>query len=297
MVKTRSAVRRESIDSSTPDHTKLKTRRLTRSATKSRAAPVEKKTTRPATARAPRKSSQRPSSPVKQQQLDFQVEPIQEEEATDSDSDSDDDLDALVNSAVTAFAPTEKATIQRETVVTDALKSKCDVYRQAAYFDFTREGTLADTSTGKAKQVTDCVVQNVKAEKGKEKIVQRVPCTDSRWFNMQSSVMTKETEQDIQAVKLRNYLDPKRFYKSSDIKGKPKVFQIGTVIEGAHEFKTARLSKKQRAKGVFDEVIKDRKIRDYSKRKFDEIQQTKRSGKKGSYKKKQQRLAPKYSLQ
>ena len=76
----------------------------------------------------------------------------------------------------------------------------------------------------------------------------------------------------------------------------PRVFQVGTVIEGAFEGKLARLSRKQTAKGVLDEFIKDEKVRDYSKRKYNEIQVSKKSGKRKWYSNKQEKLQPKYRL-
>ena len=76
----------------------------------------------------------------------------------------------------------------------------------------------------------------------------------------------------------------------------PRVFQVGTVIEGSFEGKLARLSKKQKAKGVLDEFIKDEKVRDYSKRKYEEIQVSKTSGKRKWYSNKYERQRPKYRL-
>lgn len=76
----------------------------------------------------------------------------------------------------------------------------------------------------------------------------------------------------------------------------PRVFQVGTVVEGAFEGKIARLSKKRRANGVLDEFIRDEKVRDYSKRKYEEIQEFKSSGKQRWYNNKQKRLQPKYKL-
>ena len=76
----------------------------------------------------------------------------------------------------------------------------------------------------------------------------------------------------------------------------PRVFQVGTVVEGAFEGKLARLSKKKRAKGVLDEFIKDDKVREYSKRKYEQIQESKKSGKRRWYSNKQERLQPRYKL-
>jgi len=97
---------------------------------------------------------------------------------------------------------------------------------------------------------------------------------------MPQQVLTPELRRDLQILRLRNVLDPKRFYKRAE-KGKPrfpKYFQVGTIIEGNTEFYSSRLSKKERATTITGEVMKDIAGRDYYKRKFDEIQVVKQSG-------------------
>jgi hypothetical protein len=54
---------------------------------------------------------------------------------------------------------------------------------------------------------------------------------------------------------------------------------MGTVIEGAHEFKSARLSRKERHETFTKEILYDPHIRAYTKRKFQDIQAAK-AGKK-----------------
>ncbi|KAF9971558.1 hypothetical protein BGZ73_005493 [Actinomortierella ambigua] len=121
----------------------------------------------------------------------------------------------------------------------------------------------------------------------KEKKEAREKTTGKGWFDMPQQVLTPELKRDLQILKLRNVLDPKRFYKREE-KGKPKFpkyFQVGTVIEGNTEFYSSRLTKKERATTITGEVMKDVAGRDYYKRKFDEIQETKQSGGKRFYKK------------
>ncbi|KAG0359997.1 Fcf2 pre-rRNA processing-domain-containing protein [Gamsiella multidivaricata] len=107
------------------------------------------------------------------------------------------------------------------------------------------------------------------------------------WFDLPQQTLTPELKRDLQILKLRNVLDPKRFYKREE-KGKPKFpkyFQVGTIIEGNTEFYSSRLTKKERATTITGEVMKDLAGRDYYKRKFNEIQETKQSGGKRFYKK------------
>lgn len=91
---------------------------------------------------------------------------------------------------------------------------------------------------------------------------------------------------DLRVIQNRNYLDPKKFYKSSDIKINKhtknseleKRFQRGTVIEGSTEsIVTNRLSKKQRRQTVMEEMMStvfDQKT-DYVKKTFTKIQHEK----------------------
>lgn len=109
---------------------------------------------------------------------------------------------------------------------------------------------------------------------------EREKTTGKKWFDMPQQVLTPELRRDLQILRLRNVLDPKRFYKRVE-KGKPrfpKYFQVGTIIEGNTEFYSSRLSKKERATTITGEVMKDIAGRDYYKRKFDEIQVVKQSG-------------------
>lgn len=99
-----------------------------------------------------------------------------------------------------------------------------------------------------------------------------------KWFDMESEELTAEARRDFALLRMRNYLDPKKFYKTSDHHKKlPKHFQMGVVIEGAHEFKSARLTKKQRQQTFTDEIMADSGIQSYTKRVFGQIQAS-RSG-------------------
>ena len=74
----------------------------------------------------------------------------------------------------------------------------------------------------------------------------------------------------------------RRFYKNPDKIG--KVLHTGTVIEGSGESRAARLTNKQRKQSLLEEVLADKKSRQYSKKKYLEIQKDK-SNKKRTYRK------------
>jgi hypothetical protein len=100
------------------------------------------------------------------------------------------------------------------------------------------------------------------------------------WFDMPAPTMTPELKKDLQLLKLRGYMDPKRHYKKGDSKSKtlPKYFQVGTVVESASEYFSGRLTKKERKATLADELLLDQSLGDYRKRKVREIEEKNRPG-------------------
>ncbi|XP_051118401.1 rRNA-processing protein fcf2-like [Andrographis paniculata] len=98
------------------------------------------------------------------------------------------------------------------------------------------------------------------------------------WFDMPAQTITPELKKDLQLLKLRGVIDPKRHYKKGDTKSKslPKYFQVGTVIEPASEFYASRLTKKQRKATIADELLSDSNLHSYRKRKVREIEEVNR---------------------
>lgn len=94
------------------------------------------------------------------------------------------------------------------------------------------------------------------------------------WFHMAPTPMTDELKTDLAVIRNRNYLDPKRFYKSAD-NHKNKVMQLGTVIEGPAEFYSSRLTKKQRRTNLTEEIMADPAAADYTRNKYKKMQQAK----------------------
>ncbi|KAK9165844.1 hypothetical protein Scep_001035 [Stephania cephalantha] len=94
------------------------------------------------------------------------------------------------------------------------------------------------------------------------------------WFDMPAQTITPELKNDLQILKLRSVIDPKRHYKKGDLKSKtlPKYFQVGTVIESASEFFSGRLTKKERKATLADELLSDNHLGTYRKRKVREIE-------------------------
>ena len=94
------------------------------------------------------------------------------------------------------------------------------------------------------------------------------------WFGMVPTPMTEELKADLAVIRNRNYLDPKKFYKSADKQG--SIVQLGTVIEGAAEYYSSRLTKKQRRSNITEEIMADPESSDYARKKFLSMAQEKR---------------------
>ncbi|KAL4073244.1 Fcf2 pre-rRNA processing-domain-containing protein [Scleroderma yunnanense] len=85
---------------------------------------------------------------------------------------------------------------------------------------------------------------------------------------------------EVEALRLRNQLDPKRFYRKDEgegkgIKGLPKHFAIGTIVPTTTPFGTGstdNLPRAQRKRTLVDELVDDAEARRYAKKKFDELQ-------------------------
>ena len=90
------------------------------------------------------------------------------------------------------------------------------------------------------------------------------------WFDLEPMEMTDELRRDLKMIKMRSYIDPKRFYKAPDKMN--KVLHVGTVIEGPADYLSSRLTRKERKQTLLEEIISDDKVKSYTKRVYNQIQ-------------------------
>lgn len=106
---------------------------------------------------------------------------------------------------------------------------------------------------------------------------------ESDWHEIPVARMTPELQKDLRVIENRQHLDPKRFYKSSGTgrrKGElPNRVHVGTIVVGAHEFYSSRLTRRERRRSVLDEVLCDERVMNYTKKKFKTLQQAKQINK------------------
>lgn len=106
---------------------------------------------------------------------------------------------------------------------------------------------------------------------------------EREWHEIPEARMTPQLQKDLRVIENRQHLDPKRFYKSSGTgrrKGElPSRVHVGTVVVGAHEFYSSRLTRRERRRTVLDEVMSDQRIMNYTKNKFKTLQKAKQINK------------------
>ena len=112
------------------------------------------------------------------------------------------------------------------------------------------------------------------------------------WFNLPKTELTEENKRDLQLIKMRNVLDSKHHYKRNDSNKLPKYFQIGTVVEGSHEYYNSRIPNKKRKATMVDELLDDAEFRRKNKKNFIQLQKKKMSGGKKFYKQKKNQSKP-----
>ena len=96
--------------------------------------------------------------------------------------------------------------------------------------------------------------------------------------------MTPQLKRDLQLLRMRSVLDPKRHYKKENGKAKPPEFsQVGTIIEGPTEFFSGRIAKKDRKKTFVEEAMAMERETKRFQTKYQAIQVNKQSGKKAFY--------------
>ncbi|XP_070764991.1 deoxynucleotidyltransferase terminal-interacting protein 2 [Enoplosus armatus] len=101
--------------------------------------------------------------------------------------------------------------------------------------------------------------------------VEREKSTGDGWFNMKAPEISQELKGDLQVLKMRGSLDPKRFYKKNDRDGFPKYFQVGTVVDSAADFYHSRVPKKQRKRTMVEELLADAEFRQNNKKRYQHI--------------------------
>ena len=92
------------------------------------------------------------------------------------------------------------------------------------------------------------------------------------WFDLPAPTVTPEVRRELELLRARGVLDPKRKYKAAP-KALPKYFAVGHVVGGFAELPGRRVA------GSFTEdLMRDRRLREYAKRNYAAVARRARSG-------------------
>lgn len=121
---------------------------------------------------------------------------------------------------------------------------------------------------------------------GKDKKNQHEGPTSEEWFTLPTPTgeFAHRVQRDLQLIKHRASLDPKRHYKKEKWIP-PERFAVGTIIENSAEYFSGRLPRRQRGETMLSTLLKDTDSKNYLKRKYGEIQNEKRGKRVGKGKK------------
>ncbi|KAI9593433.1 Fcf2 pre-rRNA processing-domain-containing protein [Syncephalis fuscata] len=111
-----------------------------------------------------------------------------------------------------------------------------------------------------------------------EKRKQRENTSGKSWFDMPKAKITPELERDWQIIQMRNVLDPKRHYRKDKRKAPPTYCQVGTVIEGAAEFYSSRMTRRERKQTILEEFLHDTNRREYFRDRYRDFQNERAKG-------------------
>lgn len=107
--------------------------------------------------------------------------------------------------------------------------------------------------------------------------------SSDQWHEIGEREFTAEETRDLRIIENRQHIDPKRFYKSTGTGRKqgelPTRVHFGTVVVGAHEFYSSRLTKRERRSRIIDEVLGDERLAQYARKRSMRIQVSKNTGK------------------
>ena len=104
----------------------------------------------------------------------------------------------------------------------------------------------------------------------KEKKQEREKTKGDKWYGMPATEVTEEIKNDLEILKMRGALDPKRFYKKSSNAEVPKYFQVGRYLDSPADYYVEGKGRKSK-KSLVDELMADAEFQRYNKRKYTEI--------------------------
>ncbi|CAE6348183.1 unnamed protein product [Rhizoctonia solani] len=159
---------------------------------------------------------------------------------------------------------------------------------------------------GKGKQKGDALSDEEDTEKTmtkQERKELKFATAGPQWFDLPAPSDTDRPRlaRELEALRLRNALDPKRFYRK-DAEGSrremPKYFAIGKVVDAATPFRDAdhsqNLTHAERKRTIVEELVQDAEAKRYAKKKFGDLQSVRGERGRGTLARKFAKRKPKW---
>ena len=154
----------------------------------------------------------------------------------------------------------------------EVLKKYCSLYKDEEEIKFSNgKNNINDTNDKYAIKPL-----NYRYTDQKNRRVEHAQTTGEGWFNMKAPELTPELKEDLKTIQLRHVIDPSRFYKKLDRNNLPKFFQVGTILDNIIDGKKNRLKKSQVKSRLAEEFLEVDREKNYSLRKFEELQDQRR---------------------
>ncbi|KAI2637511.1 Fcf2-domain-containing protein [Xylaria nigripes] len=192
---------------------------------------------------------------------------------------SDAQIDELLNQAEVRLLEKQQA---KQTKGDVALPASSEAVNSTT--PTTTTATSKPASTSSSKQAQELSVRIPEARKSKKEMAHKADA-GPQWFNLPATDLTPELRRDLQLLRMRDVLDPKRHYKKDASRGIPEFSQVGTVVPGPTDYFSARMTKKDSKRTLLEQVLETEDTTRRFKSKYGEIQAVKTSGKKAHYKK------------
>lgn len=102
-----------------------------------------------------------------------------------------------------------------------------------------------------------------------------------KWYGLPRQKLTPELEKELQVIKMRASIDPKRFYKANDSQKLPEYFAMATEVGGgmapAGLQATTRDVNPRSGRSLLDEVMRDQRAQEWSSKKYAEAEEARQA--------------------
>lgn len=140
--------------------------------------------------------------------------------------------------------------------------------RSAAASSASAAPSAAATGVGDARSV---VVGRIGARPTQSERREAAKATAGRnWFDMPRIEADTKTAADLQALRSRQWLNPKRFYKTKgedrSLASRLEYFHAGTVVAGKLDHRTSTMTRRQRPSSLLEELTSDDRVDSFTRR-------------------------------